>query len=302
MATPCASGGKTAPTLPLPMPWLCTERASLLTALARGNNPRSGARLGNRGARDAAPPAQLAATLHGGGGKTAPTLPLRMPWPRTERPSPLTAFAKGNNPRFGAQLGKGGARGPTPPAQLAVALHAAGGKTVPTLPLRMQRPRTERAPPLWTLARGNNWRSGARLGNRGARGAAPPAQLAAALHGAGGKTAPTLPLWMPETGTKRPPPRLRLTGSEDWRSGSRSRHCGLRNIAQRVAKGSGGGCIFAWRSWGKRVITIETTISQHFKRRMVGAMTNAGTDRGVYGGMFLWDKRSPILLEHFEPV
>ena len=183
--TPCASGGKTVPTLPLRMPSPCTERASPLTTLVRDNNPRSGARLANRGARGTTPSAQLAAALHGAGGKTASTLPLRMPSPCTERAPPLTTLARDNNPRSGARLASREARGTTPAAQLVAASRGAGGKTSPTLPLRMPWPCTERAPPLKTLARGNNRWSGARLTNQGARGITPPAWLAAALHGAG---------------------------------------------------------------------------------------------------------------------
>ena len=196
MATPCASGGKTVPTLPLRMPSPCTERTSPLTTLVMDNNPRSGARLANRGARGTTPPAQLAAALHGAGGKTAPTLPLRMPSPCTERPLPLTTLVRGNNRRSGARLANREARGTTSPAQLVAALHGAGGKTAPTLPLRMPWSRTERASPLTTLARGENRRSGSRSRNRGARGTTQPAQLTAALRGAGGKTTPALPLRM----------------------------------------------------------------------------------------------------------
>ena len=185
MATPCASGGKTVPTLPLRMPSPCTERRSPLTTLVRDNNPRSGARLANRGARGTTPSAQLAAALHGAGGKTASTLPLRMPSPCTERAPPLTTLARDNNPWSGARLASREARGTTPAAQLVAASRGAGGKTSPTLPLRMPWPCTERAPPLKTLARGNNRWSGARLTNQGARGITPPAWLAAALHGAG---------------------------------------------------------------------------------------------------------------------
>ena len=60
-----------------------------------------------------------------------------------------------------------------------------------------------------------------------------------------------LPLRMQKPGTERPSSRLRLMGSKDWRSGSRARHRGSRSVAQRVAKGSAGACIFAWRSSGK---------------------------------------------------
>ena len=134
MATPCASGGKTVPTLPLRMPSPCTERTSPLTTLVRDNNPRSGARLANRGARGTTPSAQLAAALHGAGGKTASTLPLRMPSPCTERAPPLTTLARDNNPWSGARLASREARGTTPAAQLAAALDAAGGKTAPCAP------------------------------------------------------------------------------------------------------------------------------------------------------------------------
>ena len=178
------------------MPQSGTEQPSPHLRLVASKDRWSGSRTRHRGSQDHPPPAQLTAALHGAGGKTAPTLLLRMTQSGTERPSPHLSLVGSKDRRSGSRTRHRGSQDHPPPAQLVVALHGAGGKTASTLPLRMQRPRTERASPLSTLARGNNQWSGARVGNRGARGTTTPAQLAAALHGAGGKTAPALPFRM----------------------------------------------------------------------------------------------------------
>ena len=103
---------------------------------------------------------------------------------------------------------------------------ASGGKTPPTLLLRMPQSGTERPSPHLRLVGSKDRRSGSRTRHRDSQDHPPPAQLTAALHGAGGKTAPTLLLRMTQSGTERPSPHLRLVGSKDRRSGSRTRHRG----------------------------------------------------------------------------
>ena len=72
MATPCASGGKTAPTLPLRMPQSGTERPSPHLRLVASKDRWSGSRTRHRGSQDHPPPAQLTAALHGAGRKNGP--------------------------------------------------------------------------------------------------------------------------------------------------------------------------------------------------------------------------------------